>query len=381
MRNILRQSNADLLCDIDRLGERLRQAATAVPPELMPFYEWVTNQCDAFREAVKEHLHYLDLNQASILPDVLSKTQVVTRNLHLFNRFLVSPVLRGCPSDRLCLRVLQWLHGAHPQTQHIPAAISDGDYATFPDPPNPTIYFMPPSAQHRLLYLPLFFHEYGHLLYACHRPEMDALVRNLQGVLVQFLEPSVQRDDRHAPHDQERRSTIVETWYEWTVELFCDAVGLVIGGAAFIHSFSMYFRMLGRDEFQVRAEALEHRGHPVTWLRIQLLVDRARRMNLHDAAQGAEVSWNTIAEEMKVNEDYFGFYEAEFLTAIQQTIDDMLTEAEPRHFDEQAVEDSEASTSSPVPLLNRAWREFFKDVQKYSEWEESVISAYLAEQR
>ena len=240
---------------------------------------------------------------------------------------------------------------------------------------------MPPSAQHRLLYLPLFFHEYGHLLYACHRPEMDALVRNLQGVLAQCLEPSAQRDDRHARHDQERRSTIVETWYEWTVELFCDAVGLVIGGGAFIHSFSMYFRMLGRDEFQVKAEALEHRGHPVTWLRIRLLADRARRINLADAARAAEDSWTTIAQEMRVNEDYFGFYESEFLTAIQQTIDDMLTEAEPRRFDEQAVEDSEASTNSPVPLLNRAWREFFKDVQKYSEWEESVISAYLAQQR
>ena len=380
MQNILRQSNADLLCDIDRLGEKLREAAVAIPPELLPFYEWVTDQCKAFREAVTEHLRYLDLNNPLILPDVLSETQVLTRNLHLFNRFLVGPVLRARPSDRLCLRILQWLHRAHPQTQHIPAAISDGDYATFPDPHIPTIYFMPPSAQHRLLYLPLFFHEYGHLLYACHRPEMDALVRNLQGVLAQCLEPSAQRDDRHARHDQERRSTIVETWYEWTVELFCDAVGLVIGGAAFIHSFSMYFRMLGRDEFQVRTEALEHRGHPVTWLRIRLLADRARRMNLDDAARAAEDSWTTIAQEMRVNEDYFGFYETEFLTSVQQTIDDMLTETEPRHFAEQeAVQSSGAR--SPVSLLNSSWREFFKDVQRYSEWEDSAISAYLAEQR
>jgi hypothetical protein len=377
LRNILRQSNADLLCDIERLGEALREAAGAIPPELIPFYEWVTIQCDAFREAVMENLRYLELNYDPILPDVLSKTQVITRNLHLFNRFLVSPVLRARPSDRLCLKILQWLHGVHPQTQHIPAAISDGDYASFPDPSIPTIYFMPPSAQHRLLYLALFFHEYGHLLYACHRPEMDALVRSLQKVIAVFLEPSAQRDDRHAQRDQERRSAIVETWYEWMVELFCDAVGLVIGGEAFIYSFSMYFRLLGRDEFQVRPEMLEHRGHPVTWLRIRLLVDRARRMNLKDAAQKVESSWQMIAQEMKVNEDYFGFYEPEFLDAVQQTIDDMLTEAAPRPFDEEAA-DNGASPISPVELLNNAWQEFYRDAQAYSVWEKSAINSYLA---
>lgn len=378
MRAILRQNNVDLLCEVERLGEALRDAADGVPPELVSFYEWVVEQCDAFREAVRENLRYLDMDQDTILPDVLSETQVITRNLHLFNRYLVSPVLRARPSDRLCLKLLQWLHGTHPQTRHIPAAISDGDYSTFPNPRIPAIYFMPPSAQHRLLYLPLFFHEYGHLLYACHRLEMDELVRSLQETLALSLEPSAQRDDRHSQRDQERRSAIVETWYEWMVELFCDAVGIVIGGPAFVHSFSMYFRMLGRDEFQVRPEALEHRGHPVTWLRIRLLVDRARRLGLDDAAQVVEDSWRTIAGEMRVHEDYFGFYEPEFLSAVQQTIDDMLTESDPLCYDAQVTGDAESSTGSPVALLNRAWREFFDNPQGYAEWEKSVIAAYVA---
>ena len=57
---------------------------------------------------------------------------------------------------------------------------------------SPLIYMMPPSAQQGLLYLPLFFHEFGHLLYACHKPEMDALVRELQENLAELLEPAVQ---------------------------------------------------------------------------------------------------------------------------------------------------------------------------------------------
>jgi hypothetical protein len=379
LRDILRQNNADLLCDVERLGETLRQAAAAVPPELLPFFEWVTDRCDAFREAVTDNLRYIDLGVDEILPDVLSETQVITRNLHLFNRYLVSPVLRVRPSDRLCLKLLRWLHGAHPQTRHIPAAISDGDYATFPNPRIPTIYFMPPSAQHRLLYLALFFHEFGHLLYACHRPEMDALVRNLQKVIALRLEPSAQRDDRHSQREQERRSAIVETWYEWTIELFCDAVGLSIGGAAFAHSFSMFFRMRGRDEFQVRPEALEHSGHPVTWLRIRLLAERARQMGLEQDAQVIEDSWQAIARELRISEDYFGFYEPEFSGAIQQTITDMLTEANPRRFDGQEQGDAESPADSPVRLLDRAWQQFFKDAQGYAGWEKSAIAAYVAE--
>jgi hypothetical protein len=378
LRDILRQNNADLLCDVERLAEALSNAVADVPPELISFYEWVVKQCDAFREAARENLRYLDLGQESILPDVLSGTQVITRNLHLFNRYLVSPVLRARPSDRLCLKLLQWLHGTHPQTRHIPAAISDGDYATFPNPRIPTIYFMPPSAQRCLLYLPLFFHEFGHLLYACHRPEMDELVRNLQEKLALNLEPSSRRDDRHSQRDQERRSAIVETWYEWMVELFCDAVGIVIGGPAFIHSFSMYFRMLGRDEFQVRPEALEHRGHPVTWLRIQLLADRARGLGLYNEAEVVESSWRAIASEMRVHEDYFGFYEAEFLGMVQQTIEDMLTESDPRRFDAQVSESAQTMAVSPIVLLNQAWREFYNNAQGYAEWEKVTISSYVA---
>lgn len=78
---------------------------------------------------------------------------------------------------------------------------------------------MPPSAQRRLLYLPLFFHEFGHLLYACHKPEMDSLVRYLQQTISQYLEPSAQRDDLHSKREQEWRSLIVETWFEWTHEI------------------------------------------------------------------------------------------------------------------------------------------------------------------
>ena len=379
MQNLLRQNNEDLLRDIEQIRAALREAEPSLLPELRAFYEWLVVRCEGLQQEILQNLDDLGLGQDRILPDVLSNTQVITRYLHLFNRFLISPVIRARPSDQLCLRLLQWLHAAHPYTQHIPAAFSDGSFASWPDPRFPTIYFMPPSAQRRLLYLPLFFHEFGHLLYACHKLELDDLVRGLQQTISECLEPSAQRDDAHAQRDQARRSVIVETWFEWTHEIFCDAVGLVIGGPAFAHAFSMYFRLLGRDEYHLRPEYLAGREHPVTWLRIRLIADRARRMRCREIAPSLENVWQTIANQMSIREDYYGFYVPEFLPAIQQTIDDMLEEASPRRFEGHEVDTSaqDIRLMSPVQLVNQAWHHFYTDASNYSDWENETIRLWL----
>lgn len=353
-------------------------------PELQPFNEWVISFCDHLHSSALQNVADLNLGRDSILPDILSNTQVLTRSVRLFNQRLVGPVLRARDSDRLCLKVLRWIHSTHSRTQHIPMALSDGDFASWPQVNWPTIYFMPPSAQHRLLYLPLFFHEFGHLLYACHEPEMDELVKALQKVIAMHLEPSAQRDDRYSQSEAKMRSVIVETWYEWAHELFCDTVGFQMAGPAFAYSFSMYFRVLMRDQYHIRPDELEHREHPVTWLRIKLLADRARRLGFEADGNVLEETWGKIAATMVVVEDYYGFYTDQFLPAIQQTIDDMIVEATPRAFETREVSaaellriDSTTTPASPVQLLNHAWRKFLVDEDGYTAWEKQAIEALL----
>jgi hypothetical protein len=384
LRDILQQSNADLLREIRLLRECLEASASTIPPELQPFQDWIFTFCDKLQTTAQQNLQNLNLGIDSILGNILSDTQVLTRHVRLFNQRLVGPVLRARESDRLCLKVLRWIHSTHPLTQHIPMALSDGDFASWPQLNWPTIYFMPPSAQHRLLYLPLFFHEFGHLLYACHEPEMDELVKALQKVIAQFLQPSAQRDDRHAQSEAKRRSVIVETWYEWAHELFCDAVGFQMAGPAFGYSFSMYFRVLMRDQYHLPPEQLEHREHPVTWLRIKLLADRARRIGFEADANVLEDTWNKIAASMGVVEDYYGFYIDELLPSIQQTIDDMIIEAEPRAFEAHEVSaaellrlDSISRPTSAVQLLNQAWRIFLNYEDTYTEWEKKAIEVLM----
>jgi hypothetical protein len=193
------------------LREALQSTFSSITAELDTYYDWVVGQFDDLHQLVTRNIRDLDSGRDNILPEVLSNTQSVTRMLHLFNQRLVSPILRSRPSDRLCLKLLRWLHTTHPMTRAIPAALSDGDFASWPVPPWPTIYFMPPSAQQRLLHLPLFFHEFGHLLYATHKPEMDDLVRDLQVTISELLMPSTHRDDIFAQRESGQRSMIVET--------------------------------------------------------------------------------------------------------------------------------------------------------------------------
>jgi len=373
MRTILQESNLDLLSEAERLITALTD--TLVVPELVAYRDRVVQACTDMREQVHHNLRDLELGRDDILPEeILSETQRLTLGLRLYNRRLAGPILRGLESDRLSLRVIGWLHAVHKETVDVPAAVSTEEFSIWPAPPHPVVYFMPASAQCGLLYQPLFFHEFGHLLYACHKPEMDNLVQDLQTEIAELLEPLARRNDIHAQAEERQRIIIVLTWYKWAQELFCDAIGLTIGGTAFIHAFNRYLRISQRTEYHCSPDELGLRPHPVTWLRARLLVRRARELGCDTAADAMERQWATIANTLGIAEDYYGFYEDEFLPLIWQTLDDMLVEAEPYHFTEQDLRNEEWDHGfTVVHLLNQAWHQFQTDMDSYPEWEHQAV--------
>ena len=376
MQELLEQNNIALLHEIRKLQHSLRQTSNNPPGELKGYTDWVTKICEGFSHSVLQNLRYLKSGQNYLLEDILSETQKVSRDFYVFNERHVSPILRARSSDQLPLKLLLWLHATHPKTKNIPVAVFDGEFSIWLI--GASIYFTPCTAQQGLLNLPLYFHEFGHLLYKCHQTEMNDLVRELQAEIKGLLLPDVLRNDGYTDEQEANRAIIVETWYTWAQEFFCDAVGFMIGGAAFIHAFSMYLRMLGRNQYHVKK--LAHRSHPVTWIRIQLLADRSRQMGYNAVADDLENEWNQIATALGIAENhYYGFYHPTFPPRIQQKLDDMLTEAAPREFQalEVAAQEPELNFTSPVALLNTAWQKFREDPDNYQEWEENAISRFL----
>ena len=377
MQDLLKQNNIALRYEIEKLQHSLSDAIPNIPEELKPYADWVTNECKNFHQTVLQNIRDLELGQENLLKDILSNTQLVAKAFYFLNGQPASPVLRARSSDRLTLKILIWLHATHSQTKDMPVAVHDGEFSIWLI--NPGIYLMPCTVQQGLLNLPLLFHEFGHLLYRCYHPEMSALVNELQGAIGDLLLPSVTRDDGYTDEQEKSRKVIIETWYAWAQEFFCDAVGLVMGGPAFAYAFSTYLRILGMNEYHVSKEQLAHRSHPVTWIRIHLLADRARQMAYNEVATDLEEKWDEVATALGVVEDYAGFYDSLFLPIIQEKLDDMLTETSPREFQESEVQKQQASTfTSPVALLNSAWQKFHDEPENYREWEEEAIERFLS---
>ena len=134
-----------------------------------------------------------------------------------------------------------------------------------------------------------------------------------------------------------------------------------------------------RGDFYRQPADLEHSEHPVTWLRIRLLVERARANGFDDPASEVERDWNVIASTVGVAEDYHGFYDDALSPVLVKTIDDMLTETEPRvcSQDEASGEGRNVQSDELVGLLNEAWRVYRRSPSAYSEWEEKALGRIL----
>lgn len=379
MRDTLELRNRHLLRDVERLI--LETAAVKMPTELEPYANRIQAICKLIRERVRENLKHLSLGQDAILEDVLSNTQQATQLLRLVSSRMVAPILRCSTSDRLCLKLITWLHRQHTATDSLPAAFTDGDCAVWPLLDIAPIYFFPAVEQRVLLYLPLYFHEFGHLLYACHKQELDALVRDLQQEVNRVLRPTSLRNDKHAAWQSSQREAIVTTWYKWAQEFLCDSVGLTIGGPAFLWAFSAYLGTLDRGDYYRPPSELRESSHPVTWLRVRILVAQASLKMFEAIGKRILDEWQTLATTMGVVEDHHGFYDDALEGTILRMLNDALEEVAPRRFaqDELNVSSHEVSVGeSPVSLVHKAWDVFFSTSEhEYAVWEQTAIENWL----
>ena len=383
LRTTLSQRNAALLSDWTKLEASL--SGLPIPALLEPFRTRLVSFCRQLQTDTRGSLYLLSLMNDSILVDLLSRTQISTQSLRFISTRLAIPVLRSSTRDALCLKILTWIHESHPETASIPVAFASGDVAILPIMNWLPVYLFPSLEQDGLLFQPLHFHQFGHGLYILHKPEMDDLIKELQENIAEILAPLSQRNDRHAEEATKRQQAVVGRWYDWAQEIFCDAVGLTIGGPAYLYAFSGYCNNLSKSDLYLPSEDLECSKHPVTWLRIRLLVRRAEELGLSEAALQVRQVWAALAGVMQVSEDYHGYYEDAMEEDVHRVITDMLAVANPRQFlpDEvgssplDEVQSDEQAVNNPVTLLTRAWDTHNSRPDLYAEWESKTIDAYL----
>ena len=375
MRAYLEESNQDLLYQIAVVQELLGK--TSVCGELTPYVGQIIQICEGLRRQAQRNLTDLGYGLDDTLNDILAATQSVTNFFEVVNTRLAAPVVRAKPEDRLGLLVLRFLHDSHPKTASLPFGLSDGSFAVYPTDIIPPIYLVPTSRQSTLLYLPLLFHEFGHLLYACHRTELDELVKDFQTVVAATLAPKSVRSRAGASRSSSFRRQVVTAWYGWAQEFYCDSVGITVGGPCFLKAFSHYFRTRSNDQYYVPRDVQLQRRHPVTWLRIRMLVDRARKHGMHVLADGVQDAWAKTAEVLGVQEDYEGTWAEDFFLPLRQMLDDMIEESQPYAHRPEDVTVVESATITRVQLCNLAWQKFETASPTYRSWERTAIETFL----
>lgn len=372
MNRILAHNNSDLIREILVIRTKIRESET--PQELDSYKEWLGRELDSYEERISQNLKLISLNQEILISEILSETQNLTIKLRTLTERYLAPIVRFNKMDLFCLKAIHWLHKEHPQSERIPFAISDGSFAIYPTIDSPVIYFLPISSLNNLTHLPLIFHEFGHYLYAYHKEEMDNLVKDLQANIWNICKPSYVGNDSRNKSAIDSLKKIVETWYEWIQELFCDAVGLHIGGASYLKTFSIYLRMMGRGQFKAQEIELIQSSHPISWLRIKFLVKRTLDYGLETEAESIEKEWADIANELKIREDYYGFFHQSFSKVIYETLNDMLIEADPILYTDYL---DRVNDENIIRLTNSAWSMYDTHDPNYDAWEKSVIDKFI----
>lgn len=374
MNDILKNSCKELLRRIELA--RTSVFRTDYPAEVIPCFEWVLQALSSFEQELKQIQKYLELNlNDNILNQTwYSELSSINNEIEVLDSYYIHPLYRLSNEDRLALKLLQWLHYSHPQSKDKPFIISNGSFSIMPSGSTPTLYWLPVTSQLSLLHFPLFFHEFGHQLFLYHNSEMEDLIAEFQNKLLDYLQPPISQSDDKYQNYVEKATVIVETWREWMEELFCDAVGLTIGGRSYLLAFSHFIRLGGVKEFYVPEKGLSKRSHPVSFLRIHFLADRARKLGLDDEADRLEEEWNEIAHVLGIKEDYFGYFEDQYKQDIDSLLNDMLIESSPISFSDIEDDNNEAEYYN---LIQLAWKEFLHNPESYNVWERSTINDIL----
>ena len=376
-RGLLEGRNRAAIREITALEAALKRHPSV--PFLNPYRSKVLDFAKQCRYQAESNLQLLNVGLDDLLDDIRSWTALVLENVRVAAQLLAGPLLRSSASDQAAIKLVEWLHSTDPRSAPMPAISADGDPAVLPLIEFTPIYQFPTLKQESLLHLPLYFHEFGHVLYAIHKPEMDELVKELQDFIITELQPLSQRNDIYAKRQRELQLEVGITWYAWTQELFCDAVGLVMSGPAYGFTFSDYLLHLEHGDFSLDRLALAYSSHPITWLRIKFLTSRSRTLGYTDMASEIESEWASTAEALGVTEDYFGYFETPWMEKIESVLNDMLTQASPSTCSSgDALAEKEWSCgASPVLLLNRSWKTARTSPDTFANWERSALISFL----
>jgi hypothetical protein len=145
---------------------------------------------------------------------------------------------------------------------------------------------------------------------------------------------------------------------------------------SFLRSISRHFHAISRDEYALERDVLLRRKHPLTWLRIQLLCNRARVMGHEEAADRVVEQWQSTARELGIDAEYHGTWDEALRGDFNKMLDDMLVQASlPTATDEDSCR---SAPETVLGLFHAAWAAHDRAPDSYEDWERRAVRRFVS---
>ncbi len=223
-----------------------------------------------------------------------------------------------------------------------------------------------------LLHLPDIYHELCHPFHRAQHTDLPTLEayhacfkNSLFAMVEHFQIEAVAADRLRKPEGKRFQIQLWKTcWVKyWMEELYCDLFGVLTAGPAFV--WSHYHLCIKRGGNPFETPLTFAATHPADDARMKAMLKMLAQMDGYDPEAGSiRDAWSDFLQTMSFRQEpeYRQCYSDDLLSVIVKEAKSGV----------EKVGIETAGKDSPtmiVSLLNDAWREFWKNPQRYQSWE------------
>jgi hypothetical protein len=239
--------------------------------------------------------------------------------------------------------------------------------------PRLNLLFIPPAEGHFLLHLPDLYHELAHPLFAQQdHPVLDCFTaRFLEATAAvhdHFAQKREKESSRRGPISFMQDFDIWEhRWTKWLVEFFCDLFAVFALGPAFAWSHLHLFLKIGKDPYEIPS-TFRSASHPADDARMRALLMALKQSDFSREANAVASRWHDAMNlaNAKAPPDYLFCYPDELIA--------MAVAKARQGFAQMQCRFATPTTRDPIHgLLNRAWKQFWKQPANYQQWETKEV--------
>ncbi len=351
--------------------ERGQQLVTRIPTNLSREFHLLAQTCRIeISKSLDELKALLDdprMQNPLNATDRLREFKRIVSRMTFFETTAIAALERSNDSDKFLNQLVEGIRKEinYPLLPPVVSSLSDQYFHIFTQL---NLLRVPLSESNFLLHLPDLYHELAHpLVVEKHNPLMKPLQQNLDKAIteaLQYISNEIKKEERR--RGPGRLSIYLrvwsQSWWKWSVELFCDLFAVYTIGPAYAWSHLHLCAKLGSDPYLVPTYA--PKSHPADDARMKTILYALDSIGFEDVSRAIRVRWDELLSitGSQREPEYSRCYPDALLKGIADLARDGVVAIGCRIASPQ--------TNDMIhKTLNEAWEHFWDDPDQYVKWE------------